>query len=88
MKSMDARVIRDPRDLIDFTECEVLVCQGVDPIITFVIPLAATVVEERGGMLIHGTIISREYGLPCVTVADWILNDIHTGDRVTVDGFL
>ncbi len=28
---MDARVIRDPRDLIDFTECEVLVSQGVDP---------------------------------------------------------
>ncbi len=45
-------------------------------------------VEERGGMLIHGTIISWEYGLPCVTVADRILNYIHTGDRVTVDGFL
>ncbi len=44
-----ARVIRDPGDLIDFTEGEVLVCQGVDPNITFIIPLAAAVVEERGG---------------------------------------
>ena len=43
-----ARVIRDPRDLIDFTECEALVCQGVEPNITFVLPLAAAVVEERG----------------------------------------
>ena len=83
-----ARVIRDPGDLTDFTEGEVLICQGVDPNMTFVIPLAAAVVEERGGMLIHGAIIAREYGLPCVTGADRIMDYIQTGDRVTVDGFL
>lgn len=83
-----ARVIRDPRDLTEFTEGEVLICQGVDPNMTFVIPLAAAVVEERGGMLIHGAIIAREYGLPCVTGADRILEYIRTGDRITVDGYL
>ncbi len=82
-----ARVIRDPGDLTEFTEGEVLICQGVDPNMTFVIPLAAAVVEERGGMLIHGAIIAREYGLPCVTGADRILEYIQTGDRVTVDGY-
>jgi rifampicin phosphotransferase len=83
-----ARVILHPGDLAGFTEGEVLICQGVDPNMTFVIPLAAAVVEERGGMLIHGAIIAREYGLPCVTGADRILEYIHTGDRVTVDGYL
>jgi pyruvate,water dikinase len=83
-----ARVIRDPGDLTNFSEGEVLICQGVDPNMTFVIPLAAAVVEERGGMLIHGAIIAREYGLPCVTGADRILEYIRTGDRVTVDGYL
>ena len=83
-----ARVIGHPGDLADFVEGEVLICQGVDPNMTFVIPLAAAVVEERGGMLIHGAIIAREYGLPCVTGADRVLEYIHTGDRVTVDGFL
>jgi pyruvate,water dikinase len=39
-------------------------------------------------MLIHGAIIAREYGLPCVTGADQILDYIRTGDRVTVDGYL
>ena len=29
----------------------------------------AAVVERRGGMLIHGAIIAREYGIPCVTGA-------------------
>ncbi|MCF8076732.1 MAG: hypothetical protein K9K87_11300, partial [Desulfotignum sp.] len=83
-----ARVIRDPGDLTGFNEGEVLICQGVDPNMTFVIPLAAAVVEARGGMLIHGAIIAREYGLPCVTGADRILEYIQTGDRVTVDGYL
>ena len=55
---------------------------------TFVIPLAAAVVEERGGMLIHGAIIAREYGLPCITGASGILQLLETGDQVTLDGYL
>ena len=42
----------------------------------------------RGGMLIHGAIIAREYGLPCVTGVPNATSSIHTGDEVTVDGYL
>ncbi len=83
-----ARVILDQKDLLEFKQGEVLICQGVDPNMTFVVPLAAAVIEERGGMLIHGAIIAREYGLPCVTGASHITRLIQTGDRVTVDGYL
>ena len=62
-----ARVIRNHSDLANFKHGEVLVCDAVDPNITFVVPLATAVVERRGGMLIHGAIIAREYGLPCIT---------------------
>ena len=55
---------------------------------TFVVPLASGVVERRGGMLIHGAIIAREYGLPCVTGAPDAIRYIKSGDTVTVDGFL
>jgi pyruvate,water dikinase len=55
---------------------------------TFVVPLAAGVVERRGGMLIHGAIIAREYGLPCVTGVPDAVSLIHTGDSITVDGYL
>ena len=55
---------------------------------TFVVPLAAAVIERRGGMLIHGAIIAREYGLPCVTGIPNATTSIHTGDEVTVDGYL
>ena len=62
-----ARVIRQPADLRAFQSGEILVCDAVDPNMTFVAPLAGGIVERRGGMLIHGAIIAREYGLPCVT---------------------
>jgi len=55
---------------------------------TFVIPLAAGIVERRGGMLIHGAIIAREYGLPCVTGVPHAAVMIKTGDMITVDGYL
>jgi phosphoenolpyruvate synthase/pyruvate phosphate dikinase len=83
-----ARVVRQHLDLQDFKHSEILVCDAVDPNMTFVIPLAAGVVERRGGMLIHGAIIAREYGLPCVTGIPDAISLIHTGDEITVDGYL
>jgi phosphoenolpyruvate synthase/pyruvate phosphate dikinase len=83
-----ARVIRKHGDLTHFKHGEVLVCDAVDPNITFVAPLAAAVVERRGGMLIHGAIIAREYGLPCITGIPDATTMIETGDEITVDGYL
>jgi pyruvate,water dikinase len=64
------------------------VCDAVDPNITFVVPLAAAVVERRGGMLIHGAIIAREYGLPFITGIPDATTLIQTGEEITVDGYL
>ncbi len=73
---------------MNFKQGDILVCQGVDPNMTFVIPLASAVVEERGGMLIHGAIIAREYGLPCITGASQAMQLIENGNEITVDGYL
>ena len=52
------------------------------------VPLAGAIVERRGGMLIHGAIIARELGIPCVNgVSDAILS-IADGEVMTVDGYL
>ncbi len=83
-----ARVVVGPSDLFGFKAGEVLVCDALDPNMTFVVPLAVAVVERRGGMLIHGAIIAREYGIPCVTGVPDAAELIHTADRVTVDGYL
>jgi pyruvate,water dikinase len=83
-----ARVVAQPSDLFDFKRGEILVCDAVDPNMTFVVPLSAGIVERRGGMLIHGAIIAREYGLPCVTGVPEATRRIRSGDALTVDGHL
>lgn len=83
-----ARVIRKNEELPDVRSGEILVCDAIDPKMTFVVPLVSGIVERRGGMLIHGAIIAREYGIPCVTGIPDATGIIKNGDTVTVDGFL
>jgi len=41
---------------------------------------------EQGGILSHGSIVAREYGLPAVTNVGAATQVIRTGDLVRVDG--
>jgi phosphoenolpyruvate synthase/pyruvate phosphate dikinase len=66
----------------------VLVVDSLDPTMTFAVPLAEGIVERRGGMLIHGAIIAREYEIACVTGVPQAAELIGTGDELTVDGYL
>lgn len=83
-----ARIIDAGSDLTAFEAGEILVCDAIQPHMTIIVPLAAGIVERRGGMLIHGAIIAREYGLPCVTGVPDATELIRTGDHLTVDGYL
>ena len=65
-----------------------MVCDAIEPNMTLVVPMAAAIVERRGGMLIHGAIIAREYGIPCVTGVPDATRAVCDGDLLTVDGFL
>jgi pyruvate,water dikinase len=80
--------VADRADLLSFKRGDILVCDALSPTMTFAIPLAAAIVERRGGMLIHGAIIAREYGLPCVTGVPDAADLITSGARLTVDGYL
>ncbi len=83
-----ARVIMTDDDLLTFRAGEILVCDALDPNMTFIVPLAIGIVERRGGMLVHGAIIAREYALPCVTGIPDATELIQTGCQITVDGYL
>jgi len=39
-------------------------------------------------MLIHGAMLAREYGLPCITGVPGATTLNKTGDDITVDGYL
>ncbi|MGM0444208.1 MAG: PEP/pyruvate-binding domain-containing protein [Fibrobacterota bacterium] len=86
--SGQVRIISTVEDLGLFKSGEILVCDAIQPNMTHIVPLAAAVVERRGGMLIHGAIIARELGIPCVSGIPDAAKLLHTGDTVTVDGNL
>jgi pyruvate,water dikinase len=83
-----ARCIRGVEDLGRFRAGEVLVCDAIQPVMTHLVPLACAVVERRGGMLIHGAIIARELGIPCVNGISRAVEVLEDGELLTVDGFL
>ncbi|WP_406657293.1 PEP/pyruvate-binding domain-containing protein [Methanolobus sp. ZRKC2] len=83
-----ARVVTKNEELFDIKFGEIMVCDAIEPGMTFVVPLVSGIVERRGGMLIHGAIIAREYGIPCVTGIPDATKIIKNGDVLTVDGYL
>ena len=88
LESGKVRCIRSSDDLGRFQTGEVLVCDAIQPMMTHLVPLATAIVERRGGMLIHGAIIARELGIPCVNGIAGVVDFLNDGDLVTVDGFL
>ena len=75
-------------DLGKFRKGNILVCDAIQPTMTHLVPLAGGIVERRGGMLIHGAIIARELGIPCVNGVRDAAEILKNGDLVTVDGHL
>ncbi len=41
---------------------------------------------EIGGMMTHGSIVAREYGIPAVVGVDQATPRLKTGDRVRMNG--
>jgi pyruvate,water dikinase len=78
--------------LFDVTEAhklvagDVLVTRQTDPGWGPIFPLISGLVIERGGMLSHGAIIAREFGIPSVVGVKDATRLITHGMRVTVDG--
>jgi len=79
------RIVDDPRRARALGARYVLVCPSTDPGWTPLFVNAAALVVERGGVLSHGAIVARDFGIPAVVCphATRILRD---GSTVRVDG--
>lgn len=80
-----ARVIRSPQGA-RLEPGEILVAPSTDPGWTPLFLTAGALVMEMGGMMSHGAVVAREYGIPAVVGVAGALERIATGQRVTVDG--
>ncbi len=80
-----ARILRSPEEAGELTSGYVLVCPTTDPSWTPLFVHAAGLVVERGGMLSHGAIVARDFGIPAVVLpqATRLLPD---GAAVRIDG--
>ena len=79
------RVVLDPRRA-GLQPGEILVCPGTDPSWTPLFLSAGALVMEVGGMMTHGSVVAREYGIPGVVGVHAATTRLKTGQRVRVDG--
>jgi pyruvate,water dikinase len=80
-----AKVIFDPTSA-NLEKGEILVAPYTDPGWTTLFINAAGLVTEIGGLLTHGTVVAREYGIPAVVGCETATTQIQTGDWIQVDG--
>ncbi len=81
-----ARVITQPNDGQHVEPGEILVAPVTNPAWTPYFLPAAGVVMDMGGVLSHGAIIAREYGIPAVVNVGPASQIIRTGQLLRVDG--
>ena len=81
-----ARVLLTPSDVKASDRDYILVCPSTDPAWTPLFLHAAGLVMERGGILSHGAVVAREYGVPAVVNIPNATQRIADGQELQVDG--
>jgi len=79
------RVIRDPGE-VSSLDGDILVTSSTDPGWVTLFPSASGIIVERGSLLSHSAIVSREMGKPCIVSVTGLLKTLKTGDWVEMDG--
>lgn len=81
-----ARVVTTLEEIDKFESGEILVTIATSPAWTPFIHAAGGVVTERGGVLSHAAIVSREYGIPAVVAIKDAIKKIKDGQKIKIDG--
>lgn len=81
-----ARLVLSAADFAKVETGDVLVARMTAPAYNVLLPLLAGVVTDRGGLLSHPAIVTREYGIPGVVGTKCATARIPDGARVEIDG--
>jgi phosphohistidine swiveling domain-containing protein len=81
-----ASVIRSPADFLRMEPGTILVCSTTTPAWTPLFSQARGLVTDVGGILAHGSIVAREYGIPAVLGTGIGTTRISSGQTIRVDG--
>lgn len=80
-----ARIVFNPREVEELGTDYVLVCPSTDPGWTPLFINARALIIERGGVLSHGAIVARDFGIPAI-VCPGATGFLQSGERLHVDG--
>ena len=81
-----ARVLESSTDMETVQSGDILVVSNLDPAWTSIFPLIAGLVAETGGVLSHGAVLAREYGIPAVMGIPDANRLFPSGTHVEIDG--
>jgi phosphoenolpyruvate synthase/pyruvate phosphate dikinase len=79
-------VIRNLADLHLLQHGTILVCEVPSPKLAPFMPFLRGLVAERGGLSAIASGYAREYGIPAIVGIKGIMDTIHNGDIIRVDG--
>ncbi|MBO9617100.1 MAG: phosphoenolpyruvate synthase [Dyadobacter sp.] len=79
------RVVTDPAEAPSLNG-DILVTTSTDPGWVTLFPGASGIIVERGSLLSHSAIVSREMGKPCIVGVTGLLKSLKTGDVIEMDG--
>jgi pyruvate,water dikinase len=65
---------------------DILVTYATDPGFVVLFASASGILTERGSLLSHAAIVSREMGIPCIVGIDGLMSRLKDGDLIEMDG--
>ena len=78
--------IMNPQEFADMEPGSILVCPMTSPAWTQLFAHAVGLVTDIGGILGHGSIVAREYGIPAVVGTGNVTQRVKSGQILAVDG--
>lgn len=85
MVTAPARIITDLKDAPTIQNGDILVTHSTDVGWTPYFPLLSGVVTEIGGLVSHGAVVAREYGLPCAVGIAAATSILRSGDTIILN---
>lgn len=64
---------------------DILITHSTDIAWSPYFPILGGVVTELGGLISHGAVVAREYGLPCIVAAEQATDFFEFGEIIILD---
>ncbi len=80
------KIVLDPASGHGLRKGDILVAKTTDPGWTPLFFMAGGLVLEKGGMLSHGAIVAREFGIPAIVAMEGATKILKDGQMIEMDG--